>query len=138
MGKLSIEAVTELMESCLLHEKELPKEREGATFDAWLKDNRITVRGIVHSFAFNKEFIEKHRDEIFNLIHQLPNSFKDGMSFLNMCMNQNGEQWGEHPNAEELACLGIAAGVMIECSPFEMRPMLPGGMPYYQIRRKTV
>ena len=53
-----------------------------------------------------------------------------GMTFLNMCVSADGDQWGEHRNCDELVALGLAVG----CVEFPLEralwTSLPGGMPY--------
>ena len=56
-----------------------------------------------------------------------------GWSFLALCMDKNGEIWGEHESVEELICLGIAIGMVGYSTPREMWSILPGGMPYIWI-----
>jgi len=53
------------------------------------------------------------------------------MSFLNMCIDKNGNQWADlHRTMDELVALGIATGKLSFLIPREMWSILPGGMPY--------
>ena len=56
-----------------------------------------------------------------------------GWSFLQACVDKNGNHWGEHSNMEELFCLGIAIGKVESLLPRDMWKVLPGGVPYYVI-----
>ena len=55
------------------------------------------------------------------------------MSFLNACMTQSGEHWGEHPSMDTLFVLGMAVGYVTCLLPRDSWKNLPGGMPYYQV-----
>ena len=98
-------------------------------------ENFIKVEGVVHTFGFNQERLEKNKQEIYDLLNELPDGFKTsgagGMSFLNACIDKNGVQWGEHMNMEELFCLGIGVELVTLPLSKKMWGMLPGAMPYY-------
>jgi hypothetical protein len=69
------------------------------------------------------------------MLLELPDTFMKtkggGWSFLNACMNKNGEQWTAfHPKVQELFCLGLALDICSYTLPREMWKVLPGGMPY--------
>ena len=54
-----------------------------------------------------------------------------GWSFLNMCVDKDGNQWtGFHEIVDKLLMLGIAIGKMSFLLPKQMWSILPGGMPY--------
>jgi hypothetical protein len=95
-------------------------------------DEIIMVDGIAHKFEFKKEKLEKCKDDIVDMLGQLPPQFKQGWSFLMACDDKEGEQWGEHKHMEALVCLGIAIG-KVSMLPRELWPMLPGGMPYFTV-----
>jgi len=100
-------------------------------------DNMVVVEGIVRNFGFNPARITTHKAEIDTYIDELPEEFKQGWSFLNMCLDKHGHQWGEHINCEALTVLGIAAGRLEYCCPRELWSVLPGGMPYIQIKEEV-
>jgi hypothetical protein len=112
------EKVNKLLLACL-NEKE-----EGA----------LVVDGIVRKFGFSQEKINQHREEIRELLADMPDAFQKnsggGMSFLNLCMDKHGDQWAEHPTMEALVALGIAAGMASYSLPRQMWSILPGGVPY--------
>ena len=101
----------------------------------------VKVEGIMHNYIFDGNRVEKHRDQINDWLDQLPEEFNEktggGWSFLQACVDRNGDQWGEHMNMEELFALGIAIGRVSFLLPREMWKALPGGMPYLVIREKA-
>ena len=122
--KLTAEKVREIIMDCLFKEEELDSEG---------KPNvpAEMVEGVVRNFGFNKERLQKHKDTIVALLKQLPEQFNEGWSFLNMCVDKEGNQWGEQRDVEELVCLGLGIGKVRSCFPREMWKVLPGGVPYY-------
>lgn len=97
----------------------------------------LVADGIVHKFSFSREQIEKHKPEIKALLAELPEPFMankgGGWSFLNGCIDRQGDQWtGLHLTVEQLVCLGIAAGAA-KWTMKEMASMMPGGMPYFVV-----
>lgn len=98
------------------------------------EEGALVVKGIVRTFGFSPEKIAAHKEEIRALLAAMPDEFQQdkggGMSFLNLCMDRDGEQWAEHPTMEALVALGEAAGMASYPMPREMWSILPGGMPY--------
>lgn len=99
------------------------------------------VEGIRNKFGFNPEKLEKNKEAIISLLNQLPDDFKEsvgegGMSFLNACVTNKDDQWGEHSNVEQLICLGMAIDKVQYVFPKEIWIGLPGGMPYIVIKDK--
>lgn len=98
------------------------------------EEGALVVEGITRTFGFSKEKIETHKEEIRQLLSDMPDEFQagkgGGMSFLNLCMDKYGEQWAEHSTMEELIALGEAAGMASYPLPREMWSILPGGVPY--------
>lgn len=79
-----------------------------------------------------------HEAEIESMLAELPPEFSStgggGWSFLNACMDRNGNQWtGLHRTMDRLFMLGIAAGKARWLMPRELWPALPGGMPYVSV-----
>jgi hypothetical protein len=103
--------------------------------------NHVVAEGIVHDVGFHPGRIERHRQEIHDMLAELPNEFKassegGGWSFLNACMDRHGNQWADlHLNQEQLVQLGIAIGEVEYCLPREMWGALPGGMPYFTVKQ---
>lgn len=120
---LTPEAVQTLMRICLAD--------EGA------KDPLI-VEGIIRKFAFDAKTVEENKDQIVNLLNELPAPFMlregGGWSFLMAANDKHGNQWGEHQAIEELMCLGMAAGkVKYVFEERELWEAFPGGMPYFVV-----
>lgn len=101
-------------------------------------DNAIVAEGIVTTAGFHPERLESHRKDIEAMLAELPSEFQQagggGMSFLQACVDKNGNQWtGEHRTMEHLFQLGIGIG-KVECLvPRKMWSAFPGGMPYYVV-----
>ena len=97
-------------------------------------DNAILVEGIINNYGFHKERLNSHKDEISNILNLMPDDFHQGkgggMSFLNLCMDKDGNQWGEHRNMEQLVVLAIATDQGKYSMPKAMWPSLPGAVPY--------
>ena len=97
----------------------------------------VTVQGVVSDFVFNRERMESHRDEVSEMLALLPDEFMKskggGMSFLNACVDRNGNHWGEHVHIQELVVLGIGLGLVRFVLPRELWSALPGNMPYFVI-----
>ena len=100
----------------------------------------IVAEGLVRTVGFHPGRIEEHRQEIHDMLAELPDEFKTsgggGMSFLNACMDKHGNQWtGMHLAQEQLVQLGIAIGEVEYCLPREMWGIFPGGMPYFMVEQ---
>lgn len=95
-----------------------PERVEKIFFECLGKDTsgeRIEVDGIIGNYGLRKDVLEKYKDEIYEMLLELPIEFQirggGGWSFLNMCNDKNGEQWtGFHQRMEQLLCLGIGIG----------------------------
>lgn len=113
--------------------------------DCLFKDGEDTStakigNGILSNFGYNPDRLNVHKDDIYSMLRQLPKEFQedggDGMSFLNACVDEGGYQWGEHRNMEQLFSLGMAAELCSCPMPREMWNILPGGVPYYVVKKK--
>lgn len=100
-------------------------------------EKTIIAEGVVHTFGFNADKLATHKQEIIDLLNELPDNFKEevggGWSFIQACIDKNGNHWGEHHSMEELFCLGIAIGRVKCLMPRAMWGILPGGVPYYTV-----
>lgn len=102
-------------------------------------DNNIKTNGVRINADFDITKIDLHRDDIIDMLNELPSTFHvgngDGWTFLNMCMTDAGVQWADfHETCDRLLCLGFAIGA---CD-FTIRQralwrMFPGEMPYITI-----
>lgn len=126
MSALTAEAVNRIFIDCL-------------SGDSGLVDNPdvLVIEGIINRFALSKVKVEIHRKDIKDLLTELPLQFfpslmggAGGWSFLQMCVDRNDDQWGEHSNMEQLCVLGLATDMVHWCAPRNLWSMLPGGMPY--------
>jgi len=124
--ELTATKVEEIFFDCFYRPDEVP--------DGLPPEDAILVKGIMATFAFHPRRTESHKDEIAELLNELPDQFKEssggGWSFLNACTDRHGKHWGEHQNMEQLFVLGIAVGKAKFQLPKELWSALPGGMPY--------
>ena len=97
----------------------------------------VIVDGALGKMAFHSGRLETHPQEVADALRQLPDQFHEGKgsgwSFLNACMDKDGNQWGEHVNVNELMVLGLGLGLVRYCLPREMWLSLPGSMPYFSV-----
>ena len=103
-------------------------------------NGHIVAEGIVRTVGFHPGRIEEHRQEIHDMLAELPDEFKvsggGGYSFLNACMNKHGNQWTDlHLIQEQLIQLGIAIGEVEYCLTRDMWSAFPGGMPYLRVKQ---
>lgn len=74
------------------------------------------------------------KDAVRIILDQMPDTFKKsgggGMSFLELCMDKDGNHWAEHPTMEMLVVLAIGQGQAQYCMPRDFWRVLPGGVPY--------
>lgn len=102
--------------------------------------NAIIVHGVMMKVGFHPERLEENRLAITELLFQCHENFMEsseakGYSFLSFCEDKNGEQWtGEHSMCDNLICLGLAIERVVFLLPREVWAVLPGGMPYIQIK----
>jgi len=118
--ELTAQRVNELFLDCLF------KDGEDHT-------NHIAVEGLTENFGLHPQRLESHRQEIKELLDELPEQFKEGWSFLQACVDKHGNQWAEHPTMQELFVMGIGLKLAEYCAPRDMWRILPGGMPYIKV-----
>ena len=97
----------------------------------------VMVDGIVGRYAFHPERLEANRAKVSEMLSHLDDSFMSngggGMSFLQACMDRDGNHWAEHPTMGMLFALGMGLGLVSYTMPREMWSMLPGAVPYLTI-----
>ena len=126
--KLTPQNVQDLTKNALYAEEEIPE-------DGKPPENAVIVEGLVRKFGFHPERLEKTRDDVKSMLAELPDKFKEGWSFLNMCTTKDGELWtGDHGTMESLVVLAIGLGLADYPFPREMWKMLPGSVPYIIIK----
>lgn len=97
--------------------------------------NHVKVEGITSMFGLHPQRLEEKRELVTAILAKLPEEFKEGWSFLNLCITKDGEQWtGMHRVCEQLVVMAIGLGLMEYCMPREMWMILPGGVPYLKIK----
>ncbi len=94
----------------------------------------VIAEGLMTKAGLHPERVAKAKEKVATWLGNLDPVFKQGMTFLNMCNDRNGDQWGEHPTMDELVMLGLATDTLFYCAPREMWSVLPGGVPYVQVR----
>lgn len=122
MSKLNAKKVFDLFLDCFYEDNELE--------DGKCPKDAIYVTGISENFGFNPVKIKEHKEEIDNLIDEVNDMFDEGIPFVMLPFDKDGNQWGEQIDGERLMCLGIATGKLVYCFPREMWHILPGGVPY--------
>lgn len=129
MMKLTSENVDKVFCDCLY--------RESEDHHKALSEGKL-IEGVMLKVVFNPEKVENHRQDIKDMLAQLPLAFRKedggGWSFIQMCNDEEGNQWtGLHKKMDALVCLGLAIDQLRFCLPREMWKVLPDGMPYVQI-----
>jgi len=122
--KLTAKNVHDVFMNCLFKEDEST-------------ENHKVGNGVMTKVSFHPQRLSEKESDIIEMLNDLPDEFKKtgggGWSFLNMCIDKNGNQWGEHSNIDELIILGNTIGKVSFQLPREMWSILPGGMPYVVI-----
>lgn len=98
-------------------------------------DDAVIVPGIVRTFGFHPTRLESQRLNMQKIIREVVSDEfikgkGGGHTFLNLCIDRNGHQWGEPSNMEVLLVLSIGLGLAGFCFDRDLWPSLPGGMPY--------
>ena len=116
------------------------KNVENAFLDCLFREgedttNHVEVKGITLNIGFHPERLESHREEIKQMLSELPDEFQaskgGGWSFLNACNDKKGNQWTDlQAIMEQLFLLGIGIDEARFQLPRKMWSVLPGGMPY--------
>lgn len=119
--------VEEIFIKCLYSEDEL--------IDGKPSTEPIIVTGIKMSVGFNPINLNKYKDKINSILDVIHETFKQGWSFLNLCLDKNKNIWtGQHSTMEKLLLLGLAIDRIAYCCKRELWGVLPGGMPYIFIK----
>ena len=95
----------------------------------------IPVEGVLMRANFSEEKLTTHKNEISEMLEQLPDKFHkgkgDGWTFLNLCLDKSGRQWTDlHSVCDMLVCLGLATGLLSFVLPRNLWNIFPGEMPY--------
>jgi hypothetical protein len=99
----------------------------------------IQVDGVKIHTKFHPKRLKKELPNIISMLNDLPESFQEekgrGSSYLNACIDKNGNQWAEQSTVELLVCLGLASGKLKFPFQRDFWHTLPGGMPYLVITK---
>ena len=118
---LTSENVHNTYKECLLKDEEVADNSPLVDF--------VIGEGISHAGVFNSERLEANREKIANMVDEIA-SIENGPSFLNMCVDKNGNLWtGDQGTVDLLVQLGTATEALSYPLPRDMWEALPGGVP---------
>lgn len=120
--------INEILRDCLYKAEEVKDPTQAP-------EGAVLVDGITRNLGFEPTRLQGHKEEILNLAREIvTDEFLvgkgGGMIFQNLCMDREGNQWGEHRNMEELLILCMALGKASILLPRDMWKAIPGGLPY--------
>ena len=119
----NVKEIQKIIKYCLYNDDEVVNRE--------IPEGAIIAKGIRMHIAFHPDRLNECEDKIEELINDLPETFNEGWSFLNMCLDRNNNEWtSSHRTMDELLILGLASGKLEYCCEREMWNVLPGGMPY--------
>lgn len=121
--------VREIIKDCLFTNEEIHDDPHR---------DAVLVKGVASNFGFHPGRLGANKQAIRELLLQIPEAFfvvseggGGGWSFMNLCIDRDGNHWAEHRTMDELVCLGIGAGMAKFCiEDREVWKALPGGVPY--------
>lgn len=123
------DTIHEIMKDCLYKPDEIENGIPGDV---------VIVDGILAKFGLNPLKLNANKEKILKIIQKMhPNFFQNtggGWTFLNLCIDKDGVQWGEHRDCEALIILAIAIDKCKYLLPRDMWSALPGGMPYIMFK----
>jgi hypothetical protein len=94
----------------------------------------VVVEGVAHKYGFHCNRLQSNRQAVVEQIKTLPDTFKvnggGGWSFLNLCIDNKGQQWAEQITAEKLLCLALGLRLASYCLQRDLWSALPGQVPY--------
>ena len=91
----------------------------------------VMVEGLTKKIAFHPQRLEEKRELVKALLAELPTEFKDGYSFLYLCITKEGKHWTYmQETCEHLVVMAIGLGLMRYCMPKTKWSILPGRVPY--------
>jgi len=102
------------------------------------KINYVMAKGITITVGFHPKRLKQQKENIHNMLLQLPDSFigGGGWSFLKMSLTKDNDIWtGLQQIMEQLLLLGLAIKKIEYCLPRSMWSSLPGGVPYLRISK---
>lgn len=124
--KTLVERIDDVIADCLYRPEEVPERIPPV--------DAVIIKGVVREFAFHPTRLASHKADIALLCDELPSEFHKsgggGWTFLNLCMDKHGNQWGEQISGEALVVLAIATDQGGFLLSRDMWCILPGGVPY--------
>lgn len=123
MPLINAKRVEEILIDCLI------KDSDHINCKKLPKNKVVVVEGIANKYAFHRERLESYRGEVQGLINNLSPDIKEGISFLNICIDKENNQWGEQRDCENLICLAIGLEIIRYMLPKEAWFLLPGNVP---------
>lgn len=128
--KLTAKLVSTIFMDCLFTDKEMAPGTD-------VTSKAIMAEGVTTDVGFHPDRLNDWKPRIVDLLDQIPENFHEdtggGWSFLNACVDRNGDQWGEQMHVQELLLLGLAIGRIKYCLPKQYWSTLPGGVPYFMV-----
>jgi hypothetical protein len=119
--------VNEIFMDCLYEEKDLPEDKS-------TPKDAVLAEGLTLNVGFHPEKLKSHRQEIIEVIKEMPDAFIKGNAepidchfYLHRGLKKCALQ---HQTMEELVLLAIASELGGYCLPRETWSALPGGVPY--------
>lgn len=140
-GKLTAQRVREIYADSLYDDAELNPEETANLAKGLPPRGSVRTDGIMHGTAFHPGRLASHREEIVELLSELPERFrslklggKGGGAFLEMCYRADGQLWGQHPDMDRLVQLaqGVEAGQYL--GPRATWGLGPGGLPFFVVQ----
>lgn len=99
--------------------------------------DHVEAEGVTVTVGLHPDRLKAHTQEIMAELTDLPEMFYattgGGWSFLNGCLDREGNQWGEQFNVQELMLLGLAIGKVTYLLPRPYWEKMPGGVPYFVV-----
>lgn len=86
MGKLDEELIETMTRDSLFRREEVPT-------DGSPPKEAILVEGLTMRLGFHPGRLESHRAEVNEMLAELPDVFKEGVSFLQLCADKDGNIW---------------------------------------------
>lgn len=123
MPVLTEQAVDELIVRCAWNFTDAPEDQ-------------VAIKGIGERvFRFDRRRIAENAHAIAELLAELPREFlsPNGWPFMHAARDRRGRRWTELEAAEDLFCLGIAAGMARWAHSREHWEGLPGHLPYVSL-----
>src|SRR5438309_657382 len=121
--KIDANAVDAVFRHCLWLPEEVASQQVSTDAPETLHGHRVPrnavrVHGVRFDVGLHPDRLRSHEGEVRQWLMALPHEFRQseggGWTFLNACLDEDGNQWGEHINVEQLFTLGIGLGMVRE------------------------